>query len=227
MGTNEQEPYWTRIEHPRHGVVLSMGFWIGCTPITSQQWNSIMKIDTEKSSNPIKNTLPARGMSWDRAIDFCTELTNHFRNTRLLDQDWQITLPSEAQWEYACRAGTNSPWFFGTDASLLDEYAWHHANSEDHIQPVQIKRPNPWGIHDLYGNVMEWCLDHSYLFDTLEGVDPCYFERDNVLKIVRGGSCTDLASECRSASRVFMHTSNPNGEDTGVRIVCIPQMERK
>jgi formylglycine-generating enzyme required for sulfatase activity len=223
MGTNEQEPY--SIEGPRHEVVLSKGFWIGCAPITSRQWNSIMKINMVETSDPGMNALPARGMSWGRAMEFCGELTNRLREAKLLDHCWRITLPTEAQWEYACRAGTDLPWFFGTDASMLSDYAWYHANSGDNIQPVQVKRPNPWGIHDLYGNVMEWCLDHSYLYGALQDTDPCHFDPDGLLKIVRGGSCVDVASECRSASRVFMHTSNPHGEDTGVRIVCIPQME--
>src|SRR5919206_182005 len=74
-------------------------------------------------------------------------------------------LPTEAEWEWAARAGTTTPYFFGTDPKKLDEYAWYEPNAEEHTHPVGKKKPNPWGLYDIYGNVAEWCLDH-YKKDT-------------------------------------------------------------
>jgi formylglycine-generating enzyme required for sulfatase activity len=219
MGTAPDATYASGIESPRHEVALSRGFWMGITPVTGAQWSPVMGVARPA---PRDERLPARGMSWRRAREFCQALTAALRQAGALDAGWEVTLPTEAQWEYACRAGTDTPWHFGSDPSLLDEYAWYRANSDETLQPVGKKRPNPWGLHDLYGNVSEWCLDAAYTYSAAAETDPVRLDPDHHFHISRGGTCTDDVAECRSASRVFMNSDNPYGEDSGLRIACVP-----
>lgn len=117
-------------------------------------------------------------------------------------------LPTEAEWEWACRAGTTTPYFFGSDPDKLGEYAWYDENADETTHKVGSKKPNPWGLYDIYGNVSEWCLDHY---------DPEYYKKFPLDKaslqpvfipthrryshVVRGGSWLDYAEDCRSAAR--------------------------
>jgi formylglycine-generating enzyme required for sulfatase activity len=118
-------------------------------------------------------------------------------------------LPTEAEWEWACRAGTTTPYSFG-DTAALGEYAWYDKNSDDMPHPVGLKKPNPWGLFDMQGNVAEWCLDHydEKFYGTLSSDKPSL----NPLKmptekryahVARGGSWLDGADKCRSADRQF------------------------
>ena len=117
-------------------------------------------------------------------------------------------LPTEAEWEYACRAGTKTAYFFGDDPKQLGDYAWFDDNNEDHTHPVGKKKPNPWGLYDMYGNVMEWCLDH-YKKDFYAQSPPDKVSLSPVLMpdekrysyVVRGGSWADSPPQCRSAAR--------------------------
>jgi formylglycine-generating enzyme required for sulfatase activity len=114
-------------------------------------------------------------------------------------------LPTEAEWEYACRAGTTTAYSFGDDPEQLDDYAWYEANSEGAYQRVGKKRPNPWGLHDMHGNVAEWVLD-QYTEEGYEPsdetlVDPLVIPMTLYPRTVRGGSWDQFADECRSAAR--------------------------
>jgi formylglycine-generating enzyme required for sulfatase activity len=117
-------------------------------------------------------------------------------------------LPTEAEWEFACRAGTRTPYFFGNDSTQLGAYAWYAANSEETTHPVGKKKPNPWGLYDMYGNVAEWCLDH-YQKDCYRAFPLNQFTTgpvklptaDRYPNVVRGGSWADTVVRCRSAAR--------------------------
>ncbi|GAB4425000.1 MAG: formylglycine-generating enzyme family protein [Bacteroidia bacterium] len=146
-----------------------------------------------------KDGFPAVSMTQYAALKFCKWLwqkTGHF-----------YRLPTEAEWEYACRAGTTTAYSFGDDASELDEYAWYYENSESAYHKVGTKKPNPWGLYDMHGNVAEWCLD-QYQADYYATVDTARAEnvwrRPERLhpRTVRGGSWDDDAEELRSANRI-------------------------
>src|SRR5204863_9535453 len=137
------------------------------------QWIEVVHSGLPRfEQSPSGFALPAEGMDWDLANAFCLALTTSLRHDGLLAANQVIDLPTEAQWEFACRAGTTSRWHFGDDAASLDEYAWYVGNSGARKHPVGLKRPNPWGIHDLYGNVAEWCKDDLFKYDAGEQSDP-------------------------------------------------------
>ncbi len=132
----------------------------------------------------------------------------------------QYRLPGEAEWEYACRAGTETPYSFGAAAEAIDEYAWYLDNSEERSRPVGTKKPNPWGLHDMHGNVWEWVLDayHDPGYEHLRGkqsssVDAISWPEQLFPRVVRGGSWDDDAESCRSAAKMASHDIDWKAED--------------
>jgi formylglycine-generating enzyme required for sulfatase activity len=162
-------------------------------------------------------------MSRDSAVSFCRRLTEQLRKSGALGEKLHVDIPTEAQWEYACRAGTKTSWFFGSSVSDLDDYAWYRNNSRDSVHMVGEKKPNPWGIYDLYGNVSEWCRDSLYRYSSTKEPDPLHVDSEAKLYVTRGGDYSSFAEECRSASRLFIHRDNEFGEEIGVRIVCMKE----
>ncbi|MEX2514047.1 MAG: formylglycine-generating enzyme family protein [Cyclobacteriaceae bacterium] len=146
-----------------------------------------------------KENKPAIGMTQYGAIQFCRWLylkTGNF-----------YRLPTEAEWEYAAKAGTESTYFFGNDPSKLNEYAWFSENSEGTTQKVGLKKPNPWGLYDILGNVNEWTIDHYYpeIYDqrsksTVE--NPIYLSEELYPKVIKGGSYKDEPGDLRSSHRI-------------------------
>jgi formylglycine-generating enzyme required for sulfatase activity len=140
-------------ERPVTWVTLTRPFWLGRTEATQAQWQEVMG----NSPSYFKGAdLPVEQMSWDNAMEFCRKLTERERAVGRLPKGYAYTLPTEAQWEYACRAGTT-----GDYAGNLDALAWYEKNSGHTTHVVGTKRPNAWGLYDMHGNVMEWCRDSS------------------------------------------------------------------
>jgi formylglycine-generating enzyme required for sulfatase activity len=179
-------------EKPVHGVTLTKGYHLGATEVTQAQWESVM------GSNPSKfkgRDLPVENVSWDDAMAYCRKLTERERAAGRLAAGYAYTLPTEAQWEYAYRAGTT-----GAYAGDLGSMAWYGENSGNKTHAVATKRANAWGLYDMHGNVWEWCSDWYGSYASGRVVDPTG-ARSGTGRIARGGSWFNDASYCRSALR--------------------------
>jgi len=170
-------------------VRITNGFWMASTPVTNGQWQALMG-DYLKASNQ-NHRLPVGNVPWMDAVEFCSKLS-------AIDPgpaSYYYTLPTEAQWEYACRAGTTGP-----HNGLLDDVAWYCDNSGRKPQEVGLKQANAWGLHDMHGNVLEWCADY-YNAKLSGGVDPAGSYNDMADPGMRGGSVLWNGVSCRSANR--------------------------
>ncbi len=185
-------------------VTLSSGFWVGKTEVTQSQWQAVIGTEPWRadSSVPQGSDYPASFVSYEDATEFCNKLTETERAASRLPLGWKYALPTEAQWEYACRAHTTSTYSF-SDESQLDQYAWYKQNALLGGQPfphqVGQKRPNPWGIFDMHGNLREWCRD--WLRGSLAGgIDP---ETTAIgeKRVRRGGCWSDGADACTCSFR--------------------------
>lgn len=200
----------------RVDVTISQAFWIGRTPITWTEY--VIATDTSGQS---PSDLAATGViDWDQAAACCALLTKRERADGRLEDGWEFTLPTEAEWEYACRAGTRSPYFFGEDWSALATYAWYNgspgAEETDQPRSVGMLRPNPWGLYDMLGNVLEWCRD-GFAYDHEGGVDP-FVEPHEGTRVTRGGEfrAADWCCECGSR---FEYAADSRRDDLGFRAV--------
>ena len=208
-------------------VILTRGFWISQAEITQQQWAAVMgptpwvdQGDTDYYKAGL--AFPAVYISWDDAEAYCARLTEIERLAGQLPRGWRYSLPTEAQWEYACRAGTTTAYSFGDDESQLGEYAWFYDNTweigEQYAHAVREKEPNPWGLYDMHGNVWEWCRD-GYADRLIGGSDPLQTISVNN-RVLRGGFWVNGASFTRAASR---DSGRPDYRAyvTGFRVVCV------
>ena len=185
----------------QHQVTLTQGFWMLETEVTQAMWRSVM------GSNPSYfkgDNLPVECVRWDDCQDFCRKLSGKIGMT--------ITLPTEAQWEYACRAGTT-----GAYAGDLDAMGWYYDNSGGETHPVGQKKANAWGLYDMHGNVYEWCQDWYGDYPSGAVTDPTGPESGS-LRVYRGGGWSRDAQDCRSANR---SGDSPDGRinDLGFRPV--------
>jgi len=204
-------------EYPKHPVRITKGFWIGQTPITQEQWNCVTKNPTLKKDGLV----PADGMMWDEARDFCSQLTDMLSDKINIPSHYHFDLPTEAEWEYACRAGTSTTYFWGNLSSDLGEYAWYKDNGLERKHDVAQKKPNPWGLYDMYGNVSEWCLDSYSAYQSSQSPleDPLFTQ--STLKIARGGSYFQGSEDCRSAARETIFDRNPYYDPVGFRVALV------
>jgi formylglycine-generating enzyme required for sulfatase activity len=128
-------------------------------------------------------------------------------------------LPSEAEWEYACRAGSDGKWCFGDDASLLDGYGWHPENAGGRTHPVGEKLPNGWGLHDLHGNVSEWCLDHYHAgYDGAPASGGAWLDETDREHVLRGGSWCMVTPDCHSGYRGWYAMADTRTDFMGFRV---------
>jgi formylglycine-generating enzyme required for sulfatase activity len=241
MGSPEEEPERRGNEGPQHLVQLQ-GFFLAQTPITQAQWREVASWKPAKGErawtqkldpNPshFKGDLrPVEQVSWEDAMEFCRRLSQ--RTGR------RYTLPSEAQWEYACRAGTATPFHFGaTISTKLANYDGSEVygdgeKGEYRQQTMDVASfpANPWGLHDMHGNVWEWCADHWH--DNYEGapedgrawIDEESKENDDKMNfgLLRGGSWSGHPAYCRSAYRDYDRPVY-RFYNVGFRVCCLPQ----
>ncbi|MFH1378624.1 MAG: SUMF1/EgtB/PvdO family nonheme iron enzyme [Planctomycetota bacterium] len=207
MGSPETEA-GRSADELEHVVRISRPFYIGVMPVTQEQFYSIMNINP---SNTKGDNHPVEEITWQQAMEFCARLS------RLTEQS--VTLPTEAQWEFAARAGTDTAYFFGDDAFQLGKYAWFSRNAARKTHPVGEKLPSPNGLYDIYGNVLEWCRDY---YD--EGYYAGSPRRDpggpsgGEGRALRGGCWHRDAEQCRSAARA-VNVGVERSSSFGFRII--------
>ncbi len=153
MGSPPNEP--GRVDNEKqHRVTLTKGFYLQTTEVTQGLWENVMGNDPSYFKE-CGDDCPVEQVSWHDAQDFISELNKRER----LEGTDRYRLPTEAEWEYACRAGTTGKYYFGNDETMLREYAWYAKNSVYETHPVRQRKPNKWGLYDMHGNVWEWCQD--------------------------------------------------------------------
>ncbi len=193
MGSPDSDSDAQSREKPQHQVQVN-SFAIGKYPVTQAQYEAVMGTNPSYFKNNPQN--PVEQVSWEDAQAFCQKLSQITGKT--------YRLPTEAEWEYACRAGTTTRYYFGDDAGQLGDYAWHKGNSQDKTHPVGQKKPNAWGLHDMIGNVWEWCEDdwHS-TYENAPRDGSAWLIKDDRSQILRGGSWCNNPKYCRSAYRTY------------------------
>ena len=196
-------------------VTLTKPFGLGKYEVTQGQWKSVMDLEPwlNKSDVRISEDNAATYVSWDDATEFCKKLTDLERKARTLQADEEYRLPTEAEWEYACRAGTTTAYSFGDDESKFGEYAARFppifkTEDEFYSRKVGTKKPNPWGLYDMHGNVCELCSDW-YGDELSGGTDPAG-PKGGSNRVWRGGSSGLAPGVCRSAIR-----ASPKPSDSG------------
>jgi len=157
MGTPANDPNKTPNELSQFQVTLTRGFWINQFEVTQSEYQNLTCTNPATFTGDLER--PVESVSWRNAMDYCVLLTQHERQALRLPDGYVYRLPTEAEWEYAARAGTTNWLSFGNDPSLLPNYAWYDADSQGTTHPVGQLQPNPWGLQDVHGNVFEWCWD--------------------------------------------------------------------
>jgi len=221
MGSPEGEAGHTGAEGPQHSVEITRPFYLGVYPVTKGQFTAFVRDDdyqTEAEKAGDKATWrkpgvlgwaadyaqtdddPVVEVSWNDAAKFCEWLGKKVKG--------KCELPTEGQWEYACRAGMRTAYFFGGDPKTLDDYAWY-GEIPGHTHPAGGKKPNPWGLFDMGGNVWQWCKDYQGYYSSGDVKDPIRMDKassdDRVFpldaRVFRGGSWCANAENCRAAYR--------------------------
>jgi formylglycine-generating enzyme required for sulfatase activity len=194
------------IDAPLHDVTLD-SFYMDTTLVTQVQYEKLMGDNPSRWKDP-KN--PVEQVRWWDAVRFCNKRSEADGLVPCYDlSTWSCNiqangyrLPTEAEWEYACRAGTTTPYFMGKDASKLADYAWFDKNSGGHPQPVAQKKPNAWGLYDMCGNLWQWCQDFYDVdyYDQGPAANPTGPQTGDT-KVVRGGAWKSSADSCRAGYR--------------------------
>ena len=193
MGSPESEADRLVDEH-QHKVTITKAFYMQTTEVTQGQWQAVMATEPWKGLAVIREgpNYPATLISWEHAVAFCEKLSNKEGKT--------YRLPTEAEWEYACRAGTETTWSFGDDKKLLGDYAWYGVRPRSY--QVGLKKPNLFGLYDMYGNVSEWCHDYyeaDYYKQSPEK-DPTG-PASGSSRVLRSGAWDNVSRSRRSAGR--------------------------
>lgn len=197
-GSPVSEPGRT-VDEVRRVAEFRRGFWMSRGEITREQYARLVP-EADYPAETAGAGLPVTGVSWDEAAAFAAAFSN--------GSGGRFRLPTEMEWEYACRAGADTAYYFGADPEQLPDFAWFNENSSGGPQPVEKKKPNAWGLHDMHGNVAEWCVSRR---------------NGEEARVYRGGSWRCPPAECRAAARglhIPGQTTPP--ADTGIRLLREP-----
>ena len=223
MGSRDGEPN----EQPVHRVVIPYGFWMGQTPVTQEQfkiwtdsedYRKLFKYQPHRNTFDSKPDHPAENITWRRAAAYCNWLSDLLKSNSLFPSDIDnCRLPYEAEWEYACRAETDTDYHTGDGEAALQTAGWFIGNSENQTRPVGRLAPNEWALYDMHGNVWEWCADRwdadayrrfwngitaeeTYLFNEGFG-DQENSSTYEMHRVLRGGAWDMSSNRCRAAYR--------------------------
>jgi len=221
MGSRAGEVGRFSDEGPQTSVTLTRGFWMGAHEVTQAEYLAVMGTNPSAFTGDVNR--PVEQVSWNNAVAYTAALTTTERAAGRIPTSWGYRLPTEAEWEYACRAGASTTRYnFGDDASAatIGNYAWYSANSGSTTQRVEQKLPNAWGLRDMHGNVREWCQDFYGAYPGGSVTDP-QGPVSGSFRVIRGGGWVNTANLCRSAQR---SDDIPGGtlNTIGFRVVLAP-----
>ena len=209
MGSHDSDVYLRNNEHPQHKVIIPSNLFVGVYLVTQKQFQELMAFNPSLATE--NEDCPVEGVTWYSAVEFCNKMSEveslppyyemkavkkrannsiEAATVTILGGDG-YRLPTEAEWEYACRAGSITPWCFGDQALDVGHYAWYYDNSSLETHPVGQRKPNAWGLYDMHGNVMEWCYDwysESYYLQCPEETENPTGPAEGVTKVLRGGA---------------------------------------
>lgn len=214
----------SELEKPAHEVVLKRAFHLAKHEVPQNLWERVMGANPSKWKGK-RNSVEM--LSFEEAGDFCAKATALLRKAKLIEETQVVRLPSEAEWEYAARAGTTTKYSFGDDVADLDAHAWHTGNAAGNDPPVGAKKPNPWKLYDVHGYLWEWCADAWH--DSYDGApkDGSAWSDggDPRRRVLRGGSWKDKAAALTSSYR---RAAEAGLRDDAVGLRCVlAETERK
>ena len=209
MGSTGRDAYDD--EKPVHQVTISRAFYLGTYEVTQGQWQAVMGSNSNPSVFKGDLNLPVENVSWDDVQAFIRKLNDREGGTR-------YRLPTEAEWEYAVRAGSTTAYSFGDDAGRLGDYAWYAGNAGTKTHPVGQKRPNAWGLYDMHGNVWEWVQDWYGAYVAAAVPDPPG-PASGSGRVIRGGGWGYYSGGCRSATRYGYNAPSDRGGSLGFRLL--------
>ena len=193
-------------EKPVHKVTITKPFFLGKFEVTQEQWQAVMGTNPSRFKGPKR---PVESVSWDDCQIFLKKLTEKMPGRK-------FGLPAEAQWEHACRAGTATELYYGDNPSGMIDYAWWADNTSE-TRPVGEKKPNAWGLYDMYGNVWEWCADWWAEYTASEAINPAG-PASGSCRVLRGGAWSSPVEICHSASRIIYFAPGYRHRIAGFRV---------
>jgi len=200
-------------DETQHHVRISKPFLMATTMVTQGQWQKVM--GNNPSNFKGDDNLPVETVTWDDAVDFCKKLSEK--------EGLKYRLPTEAEWEYACRAGTTTEYNTGDGEDALKEGGWYSGNSDQKTHPVGQKKPNAWGLYDMHGNVWQWCSDWYGDYPGADASDPQGVDNGSA-RVLRGGCWFNNPDCCRAAFRYWLHPDD-RFIYNGFRVVVVNQEE--
>ncbi|RJU97694.1 MAG: formylglycine-generating enzyme family protein [Candidatus Poseidoniales archaeon] len=211
-------------ERPAHKVDIDQPFFFGERPVTQAHWQAIMETNPSKFQEGWAAGLrPVENVSWNDVHVFLARLNSTEQETVRLGFTGSWRLPSESEWEYVARAGTETRWAFGDRDSELNDYGWHAGNAGATTREVGQKKANPWGFLDMYGQTGEWCQDdYSKNYENHDGSQSPQISTGGERKVHRGGSWFTESDSTRSRARASA-TRTTRSDGIGFRLVWAPQ----
>jgi formylglycine-generating enzyme required for sulfatase activity len=222
MGSPERE------DEPQHQVTISKDYYLGVTEVTQGQYEKVIGKNPSRFQKSSRfqefrvrgsdtSMYPVEDVWWKEAEEFCKKLSDLPEEKKA---GRVYRLPTEAEWEYACRAGSKSAYSFGESSKSLGDYAWFYENSNGQTHPVGEKKANAWGLYDMQGNVWEWCSDWYGQYPKGAVSDPVG-PREGSFRVIRGGSYFSEAANCRSANH-NRHDPSDRFHYYGFRVALSP-----